>query len=138
MKSGLILRHCSFFLFLLISCKQGNQSGPAGMRFTKMEAGQTGILFNNSIQETINENIYYSAYMFNGGGVAIADFNNDGKQDLYFTGNQVADKLYLNKGDFRFEDISESSGISKFKGWKNGVSVVDINADGWMDIYVCR
>ncbi|MFZ1514352.1 MAG: VCBS repeat-containing protein [Saprospiraceae bacterium] len=138
MKSGHSLSQCLFFLFLMVSCKQGNQSGPAGMRFTKMEAGQTGILFNNSIQETINENIYYSAYMFNGGGVAIADFNNDGKQDLYFTGNQVADKLYLNKGDFRFEDISESSGISKFKGWKNGVSVVDINADGWMDIYVCR
>jgi len=130
---SILLLIASFF-----TCNQSKQVGPAGMRFTKLESGQTGILFKNIITETKEENIYYSAYMFNGGGVAMADFNNDGLQDLYFTGNQVADKLYLNKGDFKFEDISESSGISKFKGWKNGVSVVDINADGWMDIYVCR
>lgn len=108
------------------------------MGFTLMNPGITGVRFSNNIQETKEENIYYSAYMFNGGGVALADFNNDGLQDLYFTGNQVPDKLYLNKGDFRFEDISAQAGIAKFKGWKNGVSIVDINADGWLDIYVCR
>jgi len=82
---SILLLIASFF-----TCNQSKQVGPAGMRFTKLESGQTGILFKNIITETKEENIYYSAYMFNGGGVAMADFNNDGLQDLYFTGNQVA------------------------------------------------
>ncbi|MBK8563494.1 MAG: VCBS repeat-containing protein [Saprospiraceae bacterium] len=76
--------------------------------------------------------------IFNGGGVAVLDVNNDGLQDLFFTSRLQPCRLYLNKGDLKFEDISESSGISKFIGIKTGVSVVDINADGWMDVYVCR
>lgn len=108
------------------------------MGFTLMDPAHTGVRFTNPITETLEENIYYSAYMFNGGGVATADFNNDGLVDLYFTGNQVPDKLYLNKGAMKFEDISVNAGIAKFKGWKNGISIVDINGDGLLDIYICR
>lgn len=126
------------FIFSLLACQFDSETHTGPMGFTLMGAEKTGVTFSNNITETMEENIYYSAYMFNGGGVATADFNNDGLIDLYFTANQTADKLYLNKGNFKFEDISQSSGISKFKGWKNGVSIVDINGDGLMDIYVCR
>ncbi|MBK9630488.1 MAG: VCBS repeat-containing protein [Saprospiraceae bacterium] len=125
-------------LSVIISCNQNSDKTDVSMGFTLLEPSHTGIRFQNLITESLDQNIYYSAYMFNGGGVATADFNNDGLLDLYFSGNQVADQLYLNKGEFKFEDISKESGISKFKGWKNGISIVDINEDGWLDIYICR
>ena len=106
--------------------------------FDLIEGTNSGILFNNKISETnevhglIWDAIYY------GGGVGIGDFNNDGKEDIFFAGNQVDDALYINKGDFQFEDISESSGILNHPGWSTGVAVVDINADGYLDIYVSR
>ncbi|HRI01563.1 MAG TPA: VCBS repeat-containing protein [Saprospiraceae bacterium] len=129
---GLIAISYSFY-----ACKtQTRTSGEK--QFTLLPPSQTGISFKNPIKETREEFIDNFTYIFNGGGVAVADFNNDGLQDLYFTGNQVSDKLYINKGDFKFEDISEKCGISKFKGWKSGVSIIDINGDGFQDIYVCR
>ncbi len=137
LKTCLRLSYC-LFLLLAFACQKKPADPSGSMGFTLMNPGMTGVRFSNNILETIEENIYYSAYMFNGGGVAIADINNDGLQDLYFTGNQVPDKLYLNKGNFRFEDISAKAGIARFKGWKNGISMVDINGDGWLDIYVCR
>jgi enediyne biosynthesis protein E4 len=97
----------------------------------------TGIQFNNLIIESDTFNILTDEYIFNGGGVAVGDFNNDGFPDLYFTGNQVSNKLYLNKGKFRFEDVTESSGTAATDRWSTGVTVVDINGDGWLDIYVC-
>ncbi|MFD2201804.1 FG-GAP-like repeat-containing protein [Shivajiella indica] len=97
----------------------------------------TGIAFNNLIIESDSFNILTDEYIFNGGGIAVGDFNNDGLSDLYFTGNQVSNKLYLNKGKFNFEDISESSGTEASDRWSTGVTVVDINGDGWLDIYVC-
>ncbi len=98
----------------------------------------TGINFKNKIVENLDINVIRYDYMYNGAGVGIGDFNNDGLKDIYFTGNQVDDRLYLNKGDFKFEDISAKAGIQKFHGWSTGVNVIDVNKDGWDDIYVCR
>jgi hypothetical protein len=97
----------------------------------------TGILFNNKITESDSVNELDIENVYNGGGVGIGDFNHDGLQDLYFTGNQVSNKLYLNRGDFKFEDITEKAGVSGEGKWCRGVAIVDINNDGWADIYVC-
>ncbi|MFC3417308.1 VCBS repeat-containing protein [Algoriphagus hitonicola] len=104
--------------------------------FELKDPKKTGIEFNNLITETDSFNILTDEYIFNGGGVAVADFDQNGLPDLFFTGNQVANRLYLNRGDFSFEDISESAGIEALDYWCTGVAVVDINGDGWMDIYV--
>jgi len=105
--------------------------------FTQLSAGKTGITFSNRITENDSVNILDNEYVYNGGGVAVGDFNNDGLQDVYFTGNMVSNKLYLNKGDMKFEDITESSGVNGAGRWCAGVAVVDINNDGLQDIYVC-
>ena len=97
----------------------------------------TGITFNNTLTDTPEINILTYLYFYNGGGVAAGDYNGDGWIDLYFTGNQVADKLYLNKGDFKFEDITVAAGITDLGTWSTGVSHADINDDGLLDIYVC-
>ncbi|MCU0352193.1 MAG: VCBS repeat-containing protein, partial [Cytophagales bacterium] len=126
---------CILSILLLFSCQTQSDT-----LFTLLDAGDTGIKFNNFVEEDADNNVLKYGYFYNGGGVAAGDFNNDGFTDLYFTGNMVADKLYLNKGmpgEIRFEDITETAGI-KHNGWKTGVSVVDINNDGWLDIYVCR
>ena len=118
------------FFALLISCKSKNQL------FEKLNSSDTNIDFVNQITENEIDNVLNYEYFYNGGGVASADFNNDGLQDLYFTANQGTDKLYLNKGGLKFEDITEKSGIKHNGEWKTGVSIVDINNDGWQDIYV--
>ena len=105
--------------------------------FELKDPDDTGIHFNNLVTETDTFNILSYEYIYNGGGVGIADFNNDKKQDIFFTGNQVPNKLYLNEGDFQFKDISEKANINVEGRWNSGVSIVDINNDGWMDIYVC-
>lgn len=117
-------------LVFLVSCKDNNKL------FEKLNSGDTNIDFVNKITENELDNVLNYEYFYNGGGVASADFNNDGLQDLYYTTNQGSDKIYINKGELKFDDITEKSGI-KFNGeWKTGVSVVDINNDGWQDIYV--
>ena len=119
-------------LLLIISCNKEKTL------FQKLSPEVSGITFTNQVTESEKENILNYEYFYNGGGVASGDFNNDGLTDLYFTGNQVHNKLYLNKGALRFEDITDKSGTAgREDGWKTGVSVVDINADGWLDIYVC-
>ena len=97
----------------------------------------TGIDFINTLVDTEDQNILDYLYYYNGGGVAIGDINNDGLQDIFFTANQLKNKLYLNKGDLKFEDISESANILGQSDWNTGVSMVDINNDGYLDIYVC-
>ena len=92
--------------------------------------------FSNTISETDSFNYYTFPYLYMGGGIAIGDINNDGLQDLYFTGNMVPNKLYLNQGNFQFEDISNSAGVSGDNRWYTGVAMADVNHDGWLDIYV--
>lgn len=99
---------------------------------------QTGIDFNNTINESIYFNHFYFSQIYSGAGVAIGDLNNDGLPDIFFCGNQVGDKLYINNGGFKFEDITKSSNISKSPGWSWGVTMADVNADGYLDIYVSR
>jgi enediyne biosynthesis protein E4 len=130
-----------FFLFLLysvqfFSCKKDTKL------FKSLPASETGITFSNRIIENDTMNILDFEYIYNGGGVGIGDFNADGLQDVYFTGNQVANKLYLNKTDtsenkLKFEDITDKSKTGGNGKWCSGVAVADINADGKLDIYVC-
>ena len=127
--------HC-IYIFLVIalflfSCKQHNEL------FQLISSQHSGITFNNKIVETDSINPIDVTNIYNGGGVGIGDFNNDGLQDVYFTGSFVSNKLYLNKGDMKFEDITKPAGVSGEGKWCRGVAVVDINNDGWMDMYVC-
>ncbi|RIV43432.1 VCBS repeat-containing protein [Flagellimonas pelagia] len=117
---------------LLGSCQKSPQ-----VLFKQLKADKTGIDFSNKIVETDSFNILTSEYIFNGGGVAIGDFNNDGKSDILFTGNQVPNKLYLNEGNFNFKEVGKESGIGAEDRWCTGVAVVDINLDGWLDAYIC-
>ncbi|HEY9117667.1 MAG TPA: VCBS repeat-containing protein, partial [Roseivirga sp.] len=109
---------------------------PGDTLFQLLSPNETGIDFNNVMQESKEINLLNFAPIYNGGGVAVGDFNNDGLEDLFFTGNMVSNKLYLNKGAMKFEDITASAGLSTENIWSNGASVVDINADGYSDIYV--
>jgi hypothetical protein len=106
------------------------------LHFTKMDAGQTRIDFSNSITDSDSMNVFIDEYMYNGSGVGVGDFNKDGLPDLFFCGSMVSSRLYINKGNFRFEDVTASAGLQTVKGC-TGVSVADINNDGYPDIYVC-
>jgi hypothetical protein len=105
--------------------------------FTQLEAHQTGITFSNRITENDTVNILKLEYVYNGGGVALGDFNNDDLTDIYFTANTAPNKLYLNRDNFKFEDITEKAGVDGQNKWTSGVVVVDINNDNKLDIYVC-
>jgi hypothetical protein len=106
--------------------------------FEKISSSQSGIKFENIITESDTINPMNVVNVYNGGGVGIGDFNNDGLQDIYFTGNMVSSKLYINKGKFKFEDITSTAGVEGMGRWARGVAIVDINNDGLMDIYVCN
>ena len=116
---------------VLFSCKKHTL-------FEQISSSHSGIHFNNQIVENDSINPLDVTNVYNGGGVGVGDFNNDGLQDLYFTGNMVSNKLYINKGDFKFEDVTDKAGVGGMGRWGRGVSVVDINNDGLMDIYVCN
>lgn len=105
--------------------------------FKEVSSKNSGIDFSNYIKEDNEHNIIKYIYFYNGGGVAVGDINNDKLPDIFFVSNQKKNKLYINKGDLKFEDVSISSGISGNSSWNSGVSMVDINADGFLDIYVC-
>lgn len=106
--------------------------------FTPIPSSTSGVKFNNQLQEDAEQNYFRWEYFYNGGGVAVLDMNNDGLSDLYFTGNMTEDKLYLNKGDLTFEDITASAIPSGQDGWHTGVTHADVNGDGHIDLYVCR
>ncbi|TDT44712.1 VCBS repeat protein [Maribacter spongiicola] len=122
--------------FLTISIFSCNHKESTSL-FKVVPASESGVDFNNKIIETDSFNILTSEYIFNGGGVAIGDFNNDNMPDIFFSGNQVANKLYLNQGDFKFKDVSKESGIEALNKWNTGIALADINNDGFLDIYVC-
>lgn len=124
-----------FQVFLLLPFLSVAQKGE---RFTLMKPSSTGVKFINKVEETDSLHVFKYEYLYNGHGVGIADFNNDGLPDLFFSGNAVPNKLYLNKGNFQFEEVSIAAGIEGDGTWATGVSVVDINGDGFMDVYVCH
>ncbi len=127
--------HKSLFFLLLAGSIFGGCKDKT--LFESIDPDHSGIHFNNVIQDNDSLNVLDIENIYNGGGVGLADFNNDGLQDIYFAANTVSNKLYLNKGDFRFEDITEAAGVDGKGRWSRGVSVVDINNDGLMDVYVC-
>jgi hypothetical protein len=104
--------------------------------FELLPASRTGVTFANRLPEDTAFNILNYLYYYNGGGVAVGDINNDGLPDLYFTSNLGSNRLYLNKGDYRFEDITDRAGVADSVGWKSGVTMADVNGDGYIDIYV--
>ncbi len=120
-------------IILTSSCKP--KKDPSNI-FQKLDPKQTQVDFANNLIETDTLNILDYLYFYNGAGVASADFNNDGLEDLYFVSNQSSNKLYLNKGNLKFEDITNKAGVAGKGNWKTGVTVVDINGDGFKDIYL--
>ncbi|WP_343328677.1 VCBS repeat-containing protein [Polaribacter staleyi] len=125
----------SILFFILFSC-QKEIIETSRTKFSEVLNTDSGINFSNNIIESDTLNYFTFPYMYLGGGVAIGDINNDGLSDIYFTGNMSKNKLYLNKGNMEFEDITESANVSGDNRWYTGVTMVDINSDGWLDIYV--
>ena len=107
-------------------------------QFELLTGEKTGLSFTNNPTPTQYFNAFNFMYFYNGGGVAVGDFNNDGLQDLFFTANLAPNKMFLNLGDFAFKDITGESGMEGIDGWTTGTTVVDINNDGMLDIYVCQ
>ncbi|MEM9075841.1 MAG: VCBS repeat-containing protein [Bacteroidota bacterium] len=128
---------CFLCLFgiLFSACEQKQEKKKL---FKKRNASETGVSFKNQLTDTPELNILTYLYFYNGAGVATGDFNNDGLADLYFTSNQESDLLYLNEGNFKFKDITKAANIDNSDGWTTGVTHVDINNDGWLDIYICK
>ncbi len=123
----------SFSLLLFISCNENSTSNSS--IFIPKSAAETGINFSNNLTENDSLNYFTYGYLYMGGGVSTGDINNDGLLDLYFTGNMVSNKLYLNKGNMKFDDISEKAGVDGDDSWYTGVTMTDINNDGFLDIY---
>jgi hypothetical protein len=121
---------------VIISCSENEDI--AEQQIFELKDKSIGISFENNLKYTENFNPYIYRNFFNGGGVAIGDINNDGLQDIYFTGNMVDNKLFLNKGHWKFEDITQKAGVACPNVWSSGATFVDINGDGLLDIYVCK
>jgi len=134
------MKHFLFSVsFLVISSLFFGCQTKKGAKFRLLNGEKTGVTFTNTIKPTPDLNIFNYMYFYNGGGVGAADFNKDGFVDLVFTANQSDNKLYLNKGEkLQFEDISEKAGLKAAAGWSTGISIVDINQDGLLDIYISR
>ncbi len=124
-------------LMLLSGCAR-EQAGEEQGLFRQLPPSASGLNFNNQLSPDENFNIIEYLYYYNGGGVAVGDVNNDGLPDLYFSANQQSNALFLNRGGLRFEDVTEPAGVGGAPGWSTGVTMVDINGDGWLDIYACR
>ncbi len=129
-----LLAYYIISIFGLLSCQQEKKE----TLFKVLEAEETGLHFENTLTQTTEFSVFDYMYFFNGGGVAVADFNNDGLPDIYLTANQGQNKMFLNRGNFKFEDITENAKVGGDGGWSTGVSVVDINNDGMMDLYISQ
>lgn len=148
MKNDLLSRCKILFVITLLMAVAGCKSNPSDKNtteaaldlvFKKIPSQESGINFENKVDENFEKNYFDKfAYVYNGGGVAVGDINNDGLTDVYFTGNEVPNKLYLNLGNMKFKDITATAGVDGGSGWDNGVTMVDINNDGLLDIYVCK
>lgn len=132
MKKNYIIYLIMFFIF---SC---HKNVDEKTQFELLSPENTNINFSNNLSSTDTFNVYKYRNFYNGGGVSIGDVNNDGLEDIYLTSNLNQNKLYLNKGNFKFEDITDKANVGGTKAWSTGVSMVDINADGFLDIYVCN
>ena len=135
LKQNLMKNLLFLILLLILSCKEEYKKDTS---LFVLKNSSIGISFENTLTYTESFNPYIYRNFYNGGGVAIGDINNDGLEDIYFTGNMVDNKLYLNKGNWKFEDITLKAGVSCPGVWSTGVSFVDINGDGFLDIYVCK
>ena len=131
-------KYVLFISILFITACKSTVNELENKLFVSVSAEQTGVTFENRLIETAEWNIIQYLYFYNGGGVAVGDINDDGLPDIYFTANQGSNKLYINKGDLTFEDVTEKAGVADVEGWKTGVTMVDINGDGQLDIYVCH
>ncbi len=130
----MVLRPLSFLLIaglLTFACNRNREP----QLFQLLSEEESGISFANTITASDTLNVINFEYIYNGGGVSVGDINNDGLPDLYFTGNMVSGRLYLNKGNMQFEDITAKAGAGT-NGWATGVAMADVNGDGWLDIYV--
>jgi hypothetical protein len=125
-------------LFMVCSCRSEQSGMSEAPLFSLLQEKHTGIDFINQIEYTEEYNTYTYRNFYNGAGVGLGDFNNDGFPDIYFCSNQAGNRLYLNMGDFIFEDITEKAGVSCAGSWSTGVAIADVNGDGWTDIYVCK
>src|SRR5690606_10788802 len=119
---------------LILSCQQVDHN----KMFSLMPSNKTGITFKPILKETDEFNILTYGYIYNGGGVSAGDVNNDGLTDLYFTGSMVGSRLYINKGNFNFEEIAQKAGVFADGLWNTGTTMADVNGDGYLDIYICR
>jgi enediyne biosynthesis protein E4 len=134
------MRISALLPFLLLFSCDGNEliSRKPATLFVLRDANETGVTFTNQLEYTEQLNPYVFRNFYNGGGVGIGDINNDGLTDIFFAGNLVSNKLYLNKGNFQFEDITVKARVASEAVWTTGVSMVDINSDGLLDIYICK
>ncbi|MEC7265255.1 MAG: FG-GAP-like repeat-containing protein [Bacteroidota bacterium] len=124
-------------VLMTMGCREKENKVPEQL-FESLTASYTQIDFENTLTYKIEFNLYKYRHYYNGGGVGLGDVNNDGLLDIYFTANLLPNRLYINKGGFVFEDVTEKAGVGGTRSWSTGVAMVDINADGWLDIYVCN
>lgn len=128
-----------YFLILFVFCSfLSCNNKPRKTLFTLQNNADIGVTFINNVTESDKTNVFAFRNFYNGGGVAIGDLNNDGLNDVFLTSNQGGNQLYINKGNFKFENVTAKAGVKSTKYWSTGVTLVDINGDGWLDIYVCH
>ncbi len=132
------MRQFTILLVVISLCASCKPKKVESALFGQVPASESGVHFINKVENTEKLNIFNYRNFYNGGGVALGDINNDGLPDIFLTANMGDNKLYLNKGNFQFEDITEKAGLKGSKAWSTGVVMVDLNADGWLDIYVCN
>ncbi len=140
MMSGEVHNRILFYILLLtaaIGCKSNKQPQLPPL-FQVLDSKTTGLNFTNQLTPTEQFNVFHYMYFYNGAGIGAGDFNNDGKIDLFFASNQGKDKLFLNEGNMHFKEVTDEAHIPNDGGWSTGVSVIDINNDGLLDLYICR